>query len=104
MGVDVLLPPSPEASRIDAMRALWSGAGLNAIETREIIVPRTFADFDDYWTSILGGPSTSRGLAKMAEKDVAILKGRMRQRLPADAQGRITYGARANAVRGRVGS
>jgi hypothetical protein len=26
----------------------------------------------------------------------------MRARLPADADGRITYGARANAVKGRV--
>ena len=30
MGVDVPLPPSPDASRIDAMRDLWTGAGLDA--------------------------------------------------------------------------
>ena len=30
------------------------------------------------------------------------LKARMRVRLPADAAGRITYGARANAIKGRV--
>ena len=40
----------------------------------------------------------------MAPADLAILKERMRTRLPADAAGRITYGARANAVRGRVRS
>ena len=57
LGVAVPVPPSPDASRIDAMRDLWTGAGLDAVETREITVQRTFADFDDYWTTILGGPS-----------------------------------------------
>ena len=33
----------------------WCGSG--GVETREIKVQRTFADFDDYWTTILGGPS-----------------------------------------------
>jgi SAM-dependent methyltransferase len=100
MGATVPLPPSPEASRIDAMRELWSGAGLADVETREIIVHRTFADFDDYWTTVLGGPSVSKGLAAMKSEDLAILKDRMRTLLPAGAAGRITCSARANAVKG----
>jgi hypothetical protein len=67
-----------------------------------ISVQRTFANFDDYWTTILGGPSVGKQLAAMAPEDTALLKARMRARLPADAAGRITYGARANAVKGRV--
>jgi len=102
MGVAVAVPPSPDASRIDAMRDLWTSAGLDAAETREITVQRTFADFDDYWTTILGGPSVSPKLAAMASEDLALLKARMRARLPTDATGRITYSARANAVKGRV--
>lgn len=102
MGVTVAVPPSPDASRIDVMRDLWTGAGLDAAETREITVQRTFADFDDYWTIILGGPSVSPKLAAMASEDLALLKTRMRARLPTDATGRITYSARANAVKGRV--
>jgi SAM-dependent methyltransferase len=104
MGVAVPLPPSPEASRIEALRDLWTGASLDAVETREITVQRTFVDFDDYWTTILGGPSVGRGLATMLPDDLAILKTRMRARLPADAAGRITYPARSNAVNGRVPS
>ena len=76
MGVTVPAPPSPEASRMDTMRDLWTGAGLDAVETQEIAVQRTFADFEDYWTSMLGGPSTGRGLAAMASEDLAILKAR----------------------------
>ena len=103
LGVAVQVPPSPDASRMDVMRDLWTGAGLEAIETREIAVQRTFADFDDYWSTVFGGPSVGRQLRAMAADDLARLKARMRTRLPADAAGRVTYGARANAVKGRRG-
>jgi SAM-dependent methyltransferase len=102
MAVEVPVPPSSDASRIDAMRDLWTGAGLDDIETQEIIVQRTFADFDDYWTTILGGPSVRPKLAEMVSEDLAVLKARMRARLPPDASGRISYNARANAAKGRV--
>jgi len=84
LGIAVPAPPSPGASRMDAMRELWTGAGLDAVETREITVQRTFADFDDYWTTILMGPSVGPKLAAMASEDIALLKARMRARLPAD--------------------
>lgn len=102
LGVAVPTPPSPGASRIEALRDLWAGAGLESVETREIVVRRTFADFDDYWTTVLGGPSVGPQLAAMGGEDVARLRARMRERLPADAAGRITCSARANAVKGRV--
>jgi SAM-dependent methyltransferase len=102
LGVAVPTPPSPDASRIDALRDLWAGAGLDSVETREITVQRTFADFDDYWTTVRGGPSVGPQLAAMASEELALLKARMRARLPANADGRITYSARANAVKGRV--
>lgn len=102
LGVAVPAPPSPGASRMDALRDLWTGAGLAAVETREIAVRRTFADFDDYWSTIQGAPSAGPTLAAMAAADLALLTARMRARLPADANGRITYGARANAIKGRV--
>jgi SAM-dependent methyltransferase len=101
LGVAPLVPPSPAASRLDTMRGLWAGAGLGNIATREITVQRTFADFDDYWTTILGGPSVGSKLAVMAPADTALLKERVCARLPADADGRITCSARANAIKGR---
>jgi hypothetical protein len=84
------------------MRELWAGAGLEAVETREISVQRTFASFDDYWTTVRGGPSVGRALAAMTPHDTALLQDRMRARLPADAGGRIICNARANAVKGRA--
>ena len=102
MGVTPMNPPSVEASRIEAMRDLWRGAGLDAIETREITVQRPFADFEDFWTISLLGSSIRPTVAAMSPADIDLLKTRVRARLPADAAGRITYAARANAVKGRV--
>jgi SAM-dependent methyltransferase len=100
LGVEVPVPPSNDASRLEAMRELWAGAGLHAIDTRVITVQRTFADFDDYWATIHGSPSASSRLAAATSEDKALLKSRMRERLPADNAGRIIYSARANAVKG----
>jgi len=102
MGVAVPVPPSRDASRLDVLQGLWTGSGLTAVETKEITVQRTFADFDDYWTTVFGGPSVGRQLKAMAPEDRVRLKDRMRAHLPADAAGRITHAARANAVKGRV--
>jgi hypothetical protein len=95
-------PPSFEASRMETLRDLWVNAGLEAVETREITVLRTFADFDDFWTTIRTTPGLTSMIAAMASDDAERLKARLRERLPADADGRITYAARANAVKGRV--
>jgi SAM-dependent methyltransferase len=102
MGVTVPLPPSTDAARIDAMRDLWTGAGLQAIETREISVHHTFDNFDDYWTTVLGGPSVGPQLAAMTPADVGVIQAKLRAALPTDATGQITCRARANAVKGRV--
>jgi hypothetical protein len=104
MGVAVPVPPSPGASRTDALRDLWGGAGLDSVETLEIDVRRTFDDFDDYWAAVLGGPSVGPQLAAMSPDDLTHLRARMRDRLPADPAGRITYAARANTIKGRVRS
>src|SRR5229473_6696176 len=102
MGLKPLLPPSVGASRMEALRDLWTAAGLDAIETREITVQRTFADFDDFWATRLMAPTVGPIVAAMASDDVERLKTRVRARLLADAAGRITYGARANAIKGRL--
>ena len=102
LGADIPVAPSPEASRLDVLHELWADEGLIDVETHTITVERTFSDFDDYWTTILGGASVGPALAKMTSEHLARLDERMRARLPVDAAGRITYGARAHAVKGAV--
>ena len=87
MGVTPLRPPRFDASRMEALRDLWTGAGLDAIETREITVHRTFADFDDFWTINLKGSCVGPTVAAMASGDVELLKKRVRARLPRGCHG-----------------
>ena len=102
LGAAVGAPASPGASRSDVLQKLWADADFQAIEVRQITVQRTFADFADYWATVLGGPSVGPGLAAMAPEVVGKLQARVRARLPADAEGRITQAARANAIKGSV--
>ncbi len=103
MGAEVPAPPSPDASRLDVLHALWSEAGLVDVETHELTVHRTFAGVDDYWETILGGPSVGRYLGAMTPEEQSHFRARLRDRLPAaDDGGRITVSARANAVKGRT--
>jgi ubiquinone/menaquinone biosynthesis C-methylase UbiE len=101
MGVPPPRPPRMEASQIEALRQLWTAVGLEAVEVREITVQRTFADFDDFWTTSLKAPSIGSTVATMAAADVEKLKNAVRTRVPADSSGRFARTARANAVKGR---
>lgn len=102
LGVSVPMPPSPDASLIENMKKLWSDAGVQSVETREIAVQRIFSDFDDYWATVLGGPSAGSKLAAMKFEDQLRLQSFIRERQTKDANGRIVYNARANAVKGHV--
>jgi SAM-dependent methyltransferase len=102
MGLVPPRPPRMEASGLEAMRALWAGAGLVAVETREIAVERTFASFDELWAINTKSPSVAATIGVLSSADVETMKRKVRARLPADGAGHITYGARAHAVKGRV--
>ena len=100
-GVPPLLPPNPGVGELEALRGLWTAAGLQEVEAREIVVERTFPTFEDYWatSTITGGVRPT--LEEMSVKQRDKLKERVRARLPTDAMGRVTWTARANAVKGR---
>lgn len=102
LGFDPATPPNPDASRIESLRALWAGAGVTAVETHEITVMRSFADFDEFWATTCSSPNLTETLAKMTAEQTEQLKTRVRSRLPPDAAGRIAYAGRANAVKGRM--
>jgi SAM-dependent methyltransferase len=102
LGAATPLPPSPEASRMEALLDLWTGAGLGALDTRGITVERRFADFDEYWETLLLGPSIGATLPSLEPAAIAELRERLKRRLPHDPAGRITASGRAHAIRGFV--
>jgi ubiquinone/menaquinone biosynthesis C-methylase UbiE len=95
-------PPSIDASRLESLRDLWAGASLEKIETRQIVVKRTYADFEDFWATTLTMPNMGPPIAGLAPADAERLKAGVRQRLLPDSAGRLTYSARAHAIIGRV--
>jgi SAM-dependent methyltransferase len=80
---------------------LFTDGGLADVETREIVVPTVFRDFDDYWTPFLGGDAPGPGYC-MALSDAAReqLRQRLEATLPTDADGSIHLTARAWAATG----
>jgi ubiquinone/menaquinone biosynthesis C-methylase UbiE len=102
MGLKPMGPPREEASRMDVLKELWAGAGLENIETKEIIAHRTFANFEEFWAINLKGASIGPLVATMTPGDVERLKEGTRARLPAGADGRVTATGRANAIKGRL--
>jgi len=102
LGATAPAPPSPGASKLEALQGLWTDAGLQDVQTRTITVERTFESFEDYWSTILLGPSVQPTLATLSAQQFEQMQAMLRERLTPDAQGRITWSATANAVKGRV--
>src|SRR5215469_15628034 len=94
MGNAYVTAPSHTASRLDSMRALWEHAGLKSIDTRVIRIPVTYSNFDDFWEA----QSAPIGPLGQAIRDIAPsakeqLRELLRERLPTDPQGCISYSA-----------
>ncbi len=102
MGFNPARPPTLEASTIAALQTLWTEAGLVDVETRRIDVQRSFADFNDFWGAVAAAPMLGGLFASMAPDVLAELKMRVRAYLKEDDSGRISYGAWANAIKGRL--
>ncbi len=102
LGVAPVQPPSVEASRLENLRALWAGAGLVDVQTCTIAVERRFDDFQTFWRIAQTGPRIAPRIAGLTAADGERLKGRVRARATVAADGQVTFGARANAIKGRV--
>ncbi|MET1028618.1 MAG: methyltransferase domain-containing protein [Dongiaceae bacterium] len=101
-GLPIASPPRADISAVPALRELWTHAGLEAVETREITVQRRFVDFEDFWQATTGMPSGKKALASVTPAELQQIKAAIRASLPADAAGHVTCQARANAIKGRV--
>jgi len=103
LGIVLLRVPSIGASGIDTLRDLWTAAGLDTIQTRELTARRTFADFDDLWTANLLHPRISPAVAAMPSGELERLRARVQKQLPPDdATGVVTYTATANAIKAHM--
>ena len=104
LGLSVPPPISgTNVTQCDGLHAMWERAGLEDIDTRRIDVQVTYTDFDDFWEPNLVLPTPSvQYVNKLSPSDKERVRAWLKEALPKDAQGRISYGAYANAVKGRV--
>jgi ubiquinone/menaquinone biosynthesis C-methylase UbiE len=87
--------------RPEPLRAMFSAAGLEDVDVREIVVPTVFRDFDDYWAPFLRGTGPAPAYAASLDDDGrTALRETVRTRLPTAPDGSIPLTARAWAVRG----
>jgi SAM-dependent methyltransferase len=101
--INAPLPPSPNAGNLSVLHDLWVQAGLQGVETKEIVVERVFASFDEYWSIVLDAPSLGAQLMAIDAEQLEVFKAAVRARLTIDATGKVICSGRANAVRGVVG-
>jgi hypothetical protein len=102
MGLKPPIPPNAVVARAEALRELWTRASLVGVETRKIEATRVYPNFDEFWTTSMGGSSMASILASLNPDAAARLKERARALYPANTLGRVTNAGWVNAVKGRV--
>lgn len=102
LGIPRRLATIPDAAEFPRLRAFWTAARLQDIETKVINVQRMYASADELWRITYGSPNIGPMLEAMRPDQIAELKVRVAQRVPADSAGRLTLTGRAHAIRGRV--
>jgi len=95
-------PPSPEASGLQVMEALWQDAALEAVRTCSIRVERSFADFAAFWAVVSAGPSVGQAIRAMQPAQQQALQQQLKEQLHSGANGSIIIAGRANAIAGGV--
>lgn len=101
MGMQPPQPPRAEVSRLDALRGLWTSAGLDGVEVREIPATRTFDCFEDFWNASLSS-AAGQIVSKLPAAEAAEIRRRVCASLAPSETAPFTVTARANAIRGRV--
>ncbi|GHB57090.1 methyltransferase [Streptomyces cirratus] len=88
--------------RPEALRALWTAAGLDGVHVAPIEVRAGFAAFAELWEPFLAGQGPAPGyVAALAPPERERLRGALRASLPVRPDGSLTLGVRAWAVLGR---
>jgi SAM-dependent methyltransferase len=87
--------------RPDALMELFTRAGLRDVEVTAIDIDTPFASFDHYWQPFLGGQGAAPAYVMSLDEAMrGRLRERLRERIPAAADGSIALIARAWAVHG----
>lgn len=103
LGAPQPVPPQAGAAGVEALEALWRGAGLLDIRQRAISITRRFADFETYWQACQDSTSIRAALAALAPAEAAKARAHAQSLVQTLPDGSVAVDAHANAIRGRVG-
>jgi ubiquinone/menaquinone biosynthesis C-methylase UbiE len=102
IGLDTPAPPSPQATSVPALEELWRDAGFTQIGTREINIPVEFADYEEFWQSMtMPVGRAGKAILKMSPEVREQLRSVLGRQMLCTVDGRISYEARACAIKGR---
>ncbi|WP_233288509.1 class I SAM-dependent methyltransferase [Streptomyces calvus] len=88
--------------RPEALRAVWSGAGLEDVSVVPVEVPTVFTDFADLWDPFLTAQGPAPGyVAALDPGDRERVRDALSATVPPQADGSVALTALAWAVRGR---
>jgi len=92
----------PESTTLESLVGLFESVGLSEASSRPIDIQIIFSDFDDYWISNATrlGSAAVTAINSLDEAKKQEVQRVLRETLPLDDQGRVSYSARVNAVRG----
>jgi SAM-dependent methyltransferase len=101
IGIEGPKPPSAAVATIDGLHALWTKAGLQAVEARHIQINTVFSSPEDYWESTIV-PAGPQGIliARMPAEQRENLRRALDAELKPGPDGRVTVPATASAVKG----
>jgi ubiquinone/menaquinone biosynthesis C-methylase UbiE len=103
IGLEPPVTPGTKDTTITALAALFTGAGLQSVETRPIEIKPTYDDFDDFWTSQTASVSPqAKFIRSLAEADRERLRKEVRSILPSNPDGSVSYSAWAHAIKASV--
>lgn len=101
-GHKVPATPSPSASGLAALHALWSNAGFTAVETHAIDAELPFANFEAYWSMMRRMPRVGPVLTSLDKVELQAVRAALLHEVAPDENTPFTAIARANAVRGQL--
>jgi SAM-dependent methyltransferase len=111
---DTAVELNPDATKMDegvrfplcrpeALRDLFASTGLTGVEVTAIDIATPFTSFDEYWRPFLGGQGPAPAYAMSLDETArALLRDRIRARLPVEADESLSLTARAWAIRATV--
>jgi ubiquinone/menaquinone biosynthesis C-methylase UbiE len=103
IGVEPPITPGTNDTTMDALQALFTGAGLQAVELRQIEIEPAYSSFEDFWTSQTGSVSpTAKFIGSLNESERLRLRDAVRSILPSNSDGSVSYSACAHAIKARA--